>query len=390
MSSKLTNDEINLLRWAFAKNRNFRDWFADNFKVHIYTWINYYDALIDVNELPIHGIQEKLAEIGSTSKLLPTLSELRVAKELAKRNFEVELLLDKDRRFKSGKPPDLSISRGDLKIWVEVMRKFGDDINFLLYQKLTPLLKERDFALSIVYSEGLSKLAVDFSERSEKENMFEDFVKELEQHLKSLARNELPYTFYLKDEKISVESTEPGWGRISSYATSPTLVPSEKYVQQIEEAVRKKSSKRESWQKDYLAQPFLVFLDLGSIELHDAVYQALYGSTMFIDWLKPDEFGPQRVIYPKVVTDRLQGDQQKLLFQLGFDSRRHLYIDKPGIFVTEESARRNITGVATMFNGKIECFPNPFCDEVVGSSNLPELLDVPLTPFAIGGSGQSS
>lgn len=389
MSPKLTNDEFNLLCWAFDKNQSFQDWFADNSKVPIYTWINYCDALIDVNEFPIYGIQEKLAEIGSLSKLLPTLSELRVAKELAKRNFEVELLLDKDGRFKSGKPPDLSVSRGDLEMWVEVMRKFGDNIDFLLQQKLTPLLEERDLALSIFYSEALSELAVDFSERSEKENMFKDFVEELGKYLKSLVRKELPCTFYLKNSKISVELTEPGWGGISFGDTSLTLVPREKYVQQIEEAVRKKSSKRKSWKQDYLAQPFLVFLDLGSIELHEAVYRALYGSGNVIDWLKPNEFGPQRVTYPEFVHDKLQGNQQKLLLQLGFNSRRRLHVNKPGIFITEESVRRNITGVVTMFNGEIECFPNPFCDEVICFSNLPEFLDIQLTPFAVGGSGQS-
>jgi hypothetical protein len=391
MSPKLSKDETNLLCWAFEKNQRFSDWLADSSKVSIYTWLDYSDVLTDVNELPIQGIQEKLAEVGDPGKLLPTLSELRAAKALATRNFKVELLLDNDGRFR--KPPDISISRGKSKIWVEVMRKFGNDIDFVLHQQINSLLEERDLTLSVSYSERLSELAVDSSSHLEKENMFNEFnefVEKLKQKLESLAQTILPCKFVLDDSEISIELAEQGWGGISFGETFITSVPSEKYVQQIENAVQGKSSKRESWKEDCLTQPFLIFLDLCSMEFYNAVYQALYGSRNLVDWLEPNQFSSQRVVYPQFVMDKLQGNQQELLFKLGFDSRRRLYIDKPGAFVTKESARRNATGVLTMFNGKIECFPNPFCDELIWLSDLSDFLGVPLTSFAVGGSGQST
>jgi hypothetical protein len=116
------------------------------------------------------------------------------------------------------------------------------------------------------------------------------------------------------------------------------------------------------------------------------MFSAMYGSLVLSDWIEPNEISSQQqVSYPKCVMNQLQGNQKELLLKLGFDSQRRSYIDKCGYFVIEESVRKNITGVITMFNDELECFPNPFCDELIHLPNLPEYLDIPLTSFAIGG-----
>lgn len=377
MDRELTKNEINLLEFAFEKNRYFSEWFKDRCKVSPYIWMKYSDVLVDLDQLPVQGVQNKLAEIGSPSKLLSILSELRAAKQFAERNFEVELLTDIDQRFKSQKSPDLRVASGKLEIWVEVMRKLDDEIDLLLHERLSPLLKEKDLVLSIVYSEEISELAVDWSARRAKEKVFDDFLERLAQSLESLDRNELPLVFSLKKSKISVRLAEPGWGRVACSATSATFVPEEEYVQQIKEAVKGKSTKRNNWSKDCLKQPFLIFLDLGSIWLHQAVYPALYGSTNCVPWIKADEFGPERVSYPTCVKSRLKGEHRELLLNLGFDPRRRLYIDKPGVFVTEQEVKQNISGVVVMLNETIECLPNPFCDKSIWMPDLPQVLDIP-------------
>jgi hypothetical protein len=285
MSPTVTGDEISLLKWAFAENHRFLAWFANRVEVPIYVWFNYTDVLSNIDSLPIRGVQKKLAQIGKPEDLLPILSELKAAKVFATRNFEVELLLNNDKRFKQ--PPDLFVKRGELQLFVEVQRKLGDyDIELKLHQQLSPLLEERDFALSIFYSEDLSELAVDCREREKKYRKFSDFAKKLRQRLELLNQDELPCSFELDGSNISIKAAEPGWGRFSFGATSVTIVPDEKYEQQIRIAVQKKASKRSSWKGDFLAIPFLIFLDLETVELNEATFLALYGSRTQIDWLR--------------------------------------------------------------------------------------------------------
>jgi hypothetical protein len=393
MNYKLSDDVINCLYSAFAKNKFFSDWFEDDSKVPSYIWLSYYDLLTNIEELPIVGLQGKLADIGSTEKLTSTLSEIKASRLLAERGFEVELLSDNDKKFpkhhkKDQEPPDLYANRGDFKLLVEVTRKSEDDPLFLLHKELTPILTERDFILSVFYSEELSQLAVDYRERNENKKLFQEFTQELQRCLNFLSRDQLPYDFSLDSSIISVKPAEPGWGRISYVTSSMALVPKKKYIQQVQDAIRRKAKKRKSWSSDHLKEPFLIFLDLeASVNLYKAVFPALYGSRMLIDWLKANQFGPQRVTYPEFVMDKLQGSQQELLFKLGFDSRRRSYIDKPGFFVTEEVVRSNVSGVVTMRENQVECFPNPFCNKQIWLSNLPELIGVPLTSSAVGGAG---
>ena len=395
MTFTLASDEIALLEWAFSENCWFSTWLEDRSKTPIDTWFSCIDVLSDIKSLPIKGIQKKFAEIGHPNKLLPIFSELKAAKILATRNFEVELLSDNDRRFRqrgrSMQSPDLLVKRKEFQLLVEVQRKLSDyDIEYELHQELHPLLKERDFNLSISYSKDLSKLSVDSNTRGEKEEAFSDFAETLRQCLEPLDQDKLPCDFELNGSKISVKAAEPGRGRISSCVTAVTKVPEEEYIDQIKIAVKKKACKRNSWKEDYLALPYLIFLDLETAELSEAVFSALYGSRTWIERLEPDKVGRQRVDYPQFVVDKFQGNQRELLFKLGFDSRRCSYINEPGSFVTEESVKRNISSVVTMLNREVECFPNPFCDPAIYLSNLPEFLSIPLTSFAVGGSGLST
>ncbi len=382
MSPKLSSDETDLLYWAFDKNQWFSSWFADKSSVPTCTWFDYTNLLSSIHNLPIYAVQEKLSNVGNPSKLLSTLSELQAAKVFAEKDFEVELLLDNDSRFK--RPPDLFAYRRGSKLLVEVARMSRDEAELALHQKLYPLLKELDFVVTVFYSRSLSKFVLKAEERSAKERLFYEFVEKLQQRLKSLDKSQLPCNFALEDSKISVKLAEPGRGRISITAPSWTRVPLERYVQQIQKIIVHKASKRIYFTEDFLEQPFLIFLDLGNAsEIYEAIFPALYGSRTLIEGMKPNEIALQRVLYPKFVLDRLQGCQSELLVKLGFDSRRHIHIDECGYFVTQESVRENVTGVLTMLDGKVECYPNPFCDELIFLPNLSEYLDMPLVSTGI-------
>ena len=380
MNTKLTDSEISLLHWAFSKNEHFSDWIQDISEIRQHTWIRYSEELTDIHQLPIHGLQDKLADVGCHTKLLPILSELRAAKEFAKRGFKVELVKDNDCRFRGNQQsPDLLVETGETKIWIEVMRKFSDSIDSLLYEKLTPILEAKDFALTISYSTSLSTMATNKEEKEQKERVVEKFIQDLTVEINSLKLNELPCSFILSDAEIYIEQAKSGWGGVSFCDMPLNLIPTEKCVKQIKDSVQRKASKRKKWKGNLLANPFLILLDIESSELYNVIYRSLYGSGNYIDWLKPDEFGPKRVIYPEVVRDRLNGDQRELIRQLGFDSRRHLYIASPGIFVTEEDVQKNVSGVIAMINERVECFPNPFCDREICLPNLPSILNIPLT-----------
>ena len=384
MPPELFKHETELIYWAFEKNKKFSDLYENRDRVPICIWFAYIDILKKIQDLPIHGIQEKLADIGSDSKLLPTLSELKVAKQLAEKSFEVELLLDNDRRFHS--PPDLCVSRGDLTLLVEVANMSRDESQFLLHQKLVPLVRELDFvvAISFTHSQNLSKIALKGDERSTQEKLFNEFAEELYHRLESINRNLLPYEFAIDGAKISVKPAKSGMGRIDNI--SWIKVPHNDYIEHIQKTILKKASKRESFKDEFLKQPFLVFLDTQDPEICEKMFSAMYGSLVLSDWIEPNEItSQQQVSYSKCVMNQLQGNQKELLLKLGFDSQRHSYIDKCGYFVTEESVRKNVTGVITMFNDELECFPNPFCDELIHLPNLPEYLDIPLTSFAVGG-----
>jgi hypothetical protein len=172
MLFKFTKDEIDILFWAFHKNKKFIEWHENKTELNTYIWRAYVDILLSLKDLSIHGIQEKLADIGSDSKLLPTLSELKVAKQLAEKSFEVELLRDKDMRFDS--PPDLCASRGGSTLLIEVTNMSRDESQLLLHQKLAPLVRELDFVVSIsfTYSQDLSKIALKGDERSTQEELW--------------------------------------------------------------------------------------------------------------------------------------------------------------------------------------------------------------------------
>lgn len=382
MNIKLTDSEISLLHWAFSKNEHFPDWIQDTSEIQSHTWIRYSEELTDIHQLPIHGLQDKLADVGCHTKLLPMLSEIRTAKEFSKRDFNVELVKDNDWRFRGNQPsPDLLVESGKTKIWIEVVRKFSDSVDSLLYERLTPILEAKDFALTISYSQSLSTMATNRKDKEQKKRVIEKFIQDLIVKINSLKLNELPYSFILGDTKIYIEQAEAGWGGVSFCDMPLNLIPTEKCVRQIKDSVQRKASKRKKWKGNLLANPFLILLDIESSELYNVMYRSLYGSGNYIDWLNPDKVGSKRVTYPKVVEDRLNGNQRELIRQLGFDSRRHLYIANPGIFVTEEDVQKNVSGVIAMINEKVECFPNPFCDREICFPKLPSILNIPLTDF---------
>jgi hypothetical protein len=395
MPPELSKHETELIYWAFEKNKKFSDLYANRDKVSIYIWFAYIDILKKIQDLPIHGIQDKLSDINSnSSRLIPTLSEMKASKVFAERGFNVELLTDNDTRFtdKKGKittkSPDLLISREDSTLLVEVANMSRDDSHFLLYQKLAPLVRELNFVVSIsfTYSQDLSKIALKGDERSIQKELFNEFAAKLHQHLESINQNQLPYEFSIDDSKISVKQAKSGTGRIDNI--SWIKVPHNDYIKHIQQTIFKKASKRKSFKDEFLKQPFLVFLDTQDPEIQEKMFSALYGSLVLSDWIEPNEItSEQQVFYPECVMDQLQGNEKEFLLKLGFDSQRRSYIDKCGYFVTEESVRKNVTGVITMFNDELECFPNPFCDELIHLPNLPEYLDIPLKSFAVGAAG---
>ena len=199
---------------TIKKNKKFSDLYTNRDEVPIYIWFAYIDILKKIQDLPIHGIQDKLADIGSANKLLPTLSELRVAKQFAEKYFEVEFLLDNDRRFHS--PPDLCVSREGSTLLVEVANMSRDESRFLLRQKLASLVREMDFIISICFSHNLSEIALKASERSRQKELFNEFAEKLHQHLESINQNQLPYEFSIDDSKISVKQAKLGKGRIDN------------------------------------------------------------------------------------------------------------------------------------------------------------------------------
>jgi hypothetical protein len=388
MQPNFSDDGTGLVVANFSEIQWFGNWLLDESSATAYLRQDYVNILSYLSENLVQGINDKLKDIGgSEEKIRSTLSELKSARILLERGFDVELISDNDPRFTS--PPDIIAVRESDVILVEVKRIESDSVHEILDQVMQPLLEKRNYILTIdLGSDFLAETSFygnSSDDRKIKEALYKTYATNLSQFIESLDDHEFPKKFTLDDgSNISLKFADQKRGIYPETRGFWRIVPIQKYKIKIEQKLRGNKnnphSKRESWEGEFLKHPFLIFIDLeDATECNCAVFPALYGSTTYLmEEIDINSYN-LRHPYPKIIINALQGSKRELLHKLGFDCSQRKRIRELGCFMNDQSIRKNTTGVVTiMLKDKLECYPNPFCQDQICLDNLNEYLDIPL------------
>ncbi len=142
------------------------------------------------------GIQEKVRDVGpnNMSKFDSTISELNIALLLCRNGKRVTLLPDD---YLPGKTPDMHVEDELGEHYVEVSRLSDDGTIGLMHDEINKSLDSvgLDFRVDVSLSRLLSKPAVGFRERREKDRIAHEVLEKFGETLHAYAKEFPPLPF---------------------------------------------------------------------------------------------------------------------------------------------------------------------------------------------------
>lgn len=367
---------IEFLRPFFTSNPKFEQFYTSASPYERATlWTRYQDVLSQKDLSNIQGIKEKLGDASSESKLVSTLSELRIAAVFAELGFQVQLIPDTSREWKS--PPDLMLTNGSFRALVEITRWAPDNTSELIYKLIAPTLEASNLVLRFSLSTQLSNLVVSYQQRECREKALETFAQELINLIDNLDQTTLPLCGTIYGVDIKVERAKEGWGRIGSWNTTSCFVSEDAYEKQLIAQLARKIEKPLKWFPVQQKEPYFIAIEVEQeVGQNMLLPQIFYGGRTFVKFMKRDQRRSAAVVYPQIVEERLKTSWRDLLLTLGYDSTRRRYISRPGFLPSNPNSLR-VCGIIVLNRGSLSYYPNPFADITLLRSDYDQLLRIP-------------
>lgn len=274
----------------------------------------------DLNHLGCRGLEAKFESVDVNDKFKPTVSELKVAKILLNNKYDVELLSEKDPRFKKTKKktyksPDIICIDNDSKICIEVTSlknrtEFEDFLSIFLSSDLTDKWTE-------VPVPGLMNSVE--NQQIDDKNKVKDFPNELTKN---------PFIIAIEIHEWGINNNDIRkilYGTICCFGSNTMNIPEENY----------EKLKLEDWEKVNT-----------EVQTRDS-------------WIKIE----------KAISKGWESFLSK--YSLIPNSSNNSYIIEEGIFVLD---KMDDVSAILILDHSSGCFfyPNPFCRDEI---NIPEIIN---------------
>jgi hypothetical protein len=322
------------------------------------------------------SIQRKFLDTKDITKLLALKSEILFANEFIDLGFSIEMIADNCSNWPK-KSPDLSVHTTDKNFLIEVTRIGGDDTISEILRELRELVKPVHFLdVWIKFSQELSIPVAFGPERTERDQIKQDFIDHFSKIISSIQAESLPQTIDISGCHIELRQNfnnlEQGF---CDGIADAVFVPREKLNSQIHGVLTKKAKKREDWDQNQRSQPYFIALDLhqecqGDLELTSL----LFGSqTQYAE-----SYGVPEYTEPEIVSQAKENGWLNFLTTVGYEPQSNCRITQPGILITDNDIFKNVTGIIVRIWGQLLFIPNPFAEEAINCLESLDILPWPL------------
>ena len=370
-----------IIRWSFSRKpqnlfaitENFGDTQQDLFKL-----LELLELIESSRCRNFLNLQEKLEEESSDwGKFIAFSSELVFANEFSKQGFSVELILPSEQCWNKERrqPPDLSVLKDEQKFLIEVTRISGDETTFEVAARISPLIRQSSFRVEIQYSKDLSFPVIEYKERTDRENLIEEFVEEFVKEFEKIitkldSTTSLPKSYNIRGCQVTF--TKPLAGKRGYYAgclTDAVILPEEKLYPYIASRIEKKAKKRESWNESQKKIPYLIALDIQQDFIFpERLISLLFGERCHFTGSQPP------YSEPSIVSDAKARGWKEFLEKVGFSQQTQTQVTEPGLLISNKDTCKNLTGVIAKIRGELHYLPNPFAEEPINSLDVHALI----------------
>jgi hypothetical protein len=212
---------------------------------------------MDLQKLPIRGIQKKIAEANSVFHWESIKAELKFAQFFANHKITVELVSGKMEKV-SQTPDMILIETGD-RVFVEVKRVTQDESKEKVYSVIDEILgaTERHHIVTIQFGKGITQVGLDVDSRNRiigyVDSVISDFT---ERYSPNLGQT----TLELKHAIVNLFPVQAGLGHIGLIWGMPYTGPNPEIRKKIKRDLIDKSRKASSWDDSHYSVPFLIGL----------------------------------------------------------------------------------------------------------------------------------
>jgi hypothetical protein len=245
------------------------------------------------------------------------------------------------------------------------------------------LLSDTSFCAEIQYTREFSWPAISHNERTQRENLIEDFVEHFKTCLQAaeLPTSSLKYDIFgCQISLIPTPNGQPGYYKGSNGA----VITIPEFKAYVAYQIEKKAKKRQNWNHQRKQIPYLVALDIQQPFILSPIFvQWLFGSRTYLDVRDPDILA-NLYSEPVRVRDAKNQGWKGILEKVGFNPREREQVEENGILMNNETLN-NLSGLVVKMSGTPHFIPNPFADEFINCPHLCDLIPLPMGENCIQG-----
>jgi len=371
--------EYKNLSWALTLNRELKRNLFETYKNRP-QYLSYLDTLFfELRELKCRNIQENLKDVNTNlPKLSSIISELEIAKVLAKNGKEIRFLPD---NFFDARSPDILAKDENFSTYIEVKRINEDEITFKIIDFLRDFLKNLPYRVDVKLKEKLSLPAMDYKRREDQETLVKTSIEQFEESFNKDGITGRSSRIETEGMIFKFHQTDSGRGYPGIINTECIQVPEDILKENVKYWLIKKAKKRDDWDGENRKYQYIIAIDCKEWAIDDiTVNELLYGHRTSIGAHTKENEPLIEKMWEKIVKDKSKTipkwkeieeastkGWRDLLLKEALIPNDYTYLTDEGIFLSEP-AMENVSGVILKINDEIHFFPNPFASDEINNS----------------------
>jgi len=377
----MTNSYPNLEN-AFISNTELKSILLEVYKDKTRYLTQLDELFYNLNLLGCEGIHEKIRDTNTNlNKFISIISELEIAKILAEKWNNVNLLAD---NYFEHKSPDILCENEKFNAFIEVMRLTESESEFKVIEFLRDYLRDLPYRVDAKLKNELSWPARDYQTRKKQTSLVNTSLSQFDESIKKANLTDFPFRIDTDGICFEINLTKFGKGYPGMINTEVIRIPEEILKQNIEYWLIEKAKKRNYLEKEYLDYPYVIAFDCEEWYIDDdTINELIYGQRTSIvalskkhEQLKEKEWNliindkENKIPKWNEIEEARKKGWEKLLEKEALIPIDYTYLFKEGTFLSEPDMK-NVSGVLFRRYKEVFYFPNPFASDKI---NYPGLI----------------